>query len=71
MKYGKFVFEHVKKGEMPWTQWYCSGLVNGVEVRCPFHFLFASVFLGLATLVLSERKVAKCKWKEEWLMRTV
>ncbi len=32
-KYGKFVFEHVKKGEMPWTQWYCCGLVDDVEVR--------------------------------------
>lgn len=35
-KYGKFVFEHVKKGEMPWTQWYCCGLVAGVEVRLCF-----------------------------------
>lgn len=35
-KYGKFVFEHVKKGEMPWTQWYCCGLIDGVEVRLSF-----------------------------------
>jgi hypothetical protein len=35
-KYGKFVLEHVKKGEMPWTQWYCCGLVDGVEVSLSF-----------------------------------
>jgi hypothetical protein len=40
MKYGKFVLNHVKKGEMPWTQWYCCGLVNGVEVCVLFHFSF-------------------------------
>ncbi|KAE9370018.1 hypothetical protein N431DRAFT_426503 [Stipitochalara longipes BDJ] len=39
MKYGKFVFEHVKKGEMPWTQWYCSGIVEGVECETENHRL--------------------------------
>jgi hypothetical protein len=47
MKYGKFVLNHVKKGEMPWTQWYCCGLVNGVEVCVLFIFLF-----GFAALVM-------------------
>ncbi|EKD19524.1 hypothetical protein MBM_02761 [Drepanopeziza brunnea f. sp. 'multigermtubi' MB_m1] len=27
--YTKFWAEHVKKGEAPWTQWYCCGIVNG------------------------------------------
>jgi len=38
MKYGKFFLDHVKKGEMPWTQWYCCGVVGGVEVCSPSHF---------------------------------
>jgi hypothetical protein len=28
-EYSKFWADHVKKGEAPWTQWYCCGLVNG------------------------------------------
>jgi hypothetical protein len=32
VKYGKFVLDHVKRGEMPWTQWYCCGIVDGHEV---------------------------------------
>ncbi|CAL3966682.1 unnamed protein product [Diplocarpon coronariae] len=28
-EYIKFWAAHVKKGEVPWTQWYCCGLVNG------------------------------------------
>ncbi|OWP06236.1 hypothetical protein B2J93_4357 [Marssonina coronariae] len=28
-EYTKFWAAHVKKGEVPWTQWYCCGLVNG------------------------------------------
>ncbi|PMD59482.1 uncharacterized protein K444DRAFT_613441 [Hyaloscypha bicolor E] len=39
MKYGKFVLDHVKKGEMPWTQWYCCGLVNGAECETENHRL--------------------------------
>ena len=38
VKYGKFILEHVKKGEMPWTQGYCCGVVGGSEVRSTFHF---------------------------------
>jgi len=30
--YGRFWFDHVKKGEMPWTQWHCCGIVEGNEV---------------------------------------
>ncbi|PMD28995.1 hypothetical protein L207DRAFT_593863 [Hyaloscypha variabilis F] len=40
LKYGKFVLEHVKKGEMPWTQWYCCGVVGGSEVRSTFFHFF-------------------------------
>ncbi|KAF8852247.1 hypothetical protein BDZ45DRAFT_678508 [Acephala macrosclerotiorum] len=28
---GKFWLDHVKRGEMPWTQWYCCGIVDGKE----------------------------------------
>lgn len=51
VKYSKFVLEHVKKGEMPWTQWYCCGVVDGHEVSLQclpsfssllFMFLFAN-----------------------------
>lgn len=31
-KYASFLVEHVKKGEMPWTQWYCCHVVDGFEV---------------------------------------
>ncbi|KUJ21523.1 uncharacterized protein LY89DRAFT_777951 [Mollisia scopiformis] len=29
--YGKSWWGHVKKGEMPWIQWYCCGVVDGHE----------------------------------------
>lgn len=32
VKYSKFWLSHVKKGEMPWTQWHCCGVVDGHEV---------------------------------------
>ena len=54
-KYGKFVLEHVKKGEMPWTQWYCCGLVGGVEVR---------LYLWLSLVLLSIHRALVLSWKQ-------
>ncbi|CZR69659.1 uncharacterized protein PAC_19559 [Phialocephala subalpina] len=34
---GKFWLDHVKRGEMPWTQWYCCGVVDGKECETENH----------------------------------
>ena len=53
-RYGSFWLEHVKKGEMPWTQWFCCGVVGGKEV-------------GQSTRAVSgnEEKLMNCsvKWR--------
>lgn len=36
-KYASFWMEHVKKGEMPWTQWYCCHVINGFECEKENH----------------------------------
>jgi hypothetical protein len=46
-EYASFWAQHVKKGEMPWTQWYCCGKVDGVEVRT----LFSDLNLGVLTMM--------------------
>ncbi|KAI1005466.1 hypothetical protein K3495_g2752 [Podosphaera aphanis] len=34
-----FWVDHVKKGEMPWTHWYCCQAVNGIECERENHRL--------------------------------
>ncbi|CZT40881.1 uncharacterized protein RSE6_00552 [Rhynchosporium secalis] len=36
-EYTKFWADHVKKGEAPWTQWYCCGVVTGQECEQENH----------------------------------
>ncbi|TQS34225.1 hypothetical protein Golomagni_05400, partial [Golovinomyces magnicellulatus] len=31
-RYAVFLMDHVKRGEVPWTQWYCCHVVNGFEL---------------------------------------
>ena len=63
MKYGKFVLDHVKKGEMPWTQWYCCGVVGGVEVGSIS--LFLPHFLLGGSVHLRRGVGRRWRWKEK------
>ncbi|RKF82311.1 hypothetical protein GcC1_016015 [Golovinomyces cichoracearum] len=36
-RYAIFLMNHVKKGEVPWTQWYCCHVVNGFECEKENH----------------------------------
>ncbi|SZF00866.1 unnamed protein product [Blumeria hordei] len=38
-RYAHFFADHVKRGEMPWTHWYCCKSVNGAECEKENHRL--------------------------------